>query len=88
MLTEINNIRIELKKLFTGYRTMTKSLRRQLKKLGLVVINGSKHYKIVTLYQKYVCSIAKTASDFRSGYNIVHQICYGLSNNIDTLTLA
>lgn len=82
MTNDIQTIRLELKKLFKGYRTMTKSLRKQLKKLGLLVITGRKHYKLFTLYQQYVCTIAKTASDFRSGYNIVHQICLGLTNPI------
>ena len=78
----VNKMREELKKIFIGYRTMTKSLRKQLKKLGLLVTEGSKHYKLVTLCNQYVCTISKTSSDFRSGYKIVHSICYGLSNNI------
>ena len=79
---DISKMRNELKKMFIGYRTMTKVLRKQLKKLGFIVIDGSKHYKIVTLSNKYICTIAKTASDFRCGHNIIHNICYGLSNNI------
>ena len=79
---DINSIRIELKKIFIGYRTMTKILRKKLKKIGLIVEDGSKHYKLFTLCKQYVCTISKTASDFRCGYNIVHSICYGLYNNI------
>lgn len=79
---DINNIKLELKKIFIGYRTMKKTMRKKLKEIGLIVKEGSKHYKIVTLCEKYVCTISKTASDFRSGYNIAHNICYGLYNNI------
>ena len=80
---DIKNLRAELKRIFTGYRTMTKSLKKQLKKLGMVVLEGSKHYKLVTLCNQYICTISKTSSDFRSGHKIVHWICYGLSNNIN-----
>lgn len=85
---DVNRMKIELKKIFKGYRIMTKWLRKQLKKLGLVVVEGSKHYKLVTLGNHYVCTIAKTSSDFRSGYNIVHNICYGISNNVNKVSLA
>ena len=85
---DVNSMKIELKKIFTGYRTMTKWMRKQLKKLGFVVIEGSKHYKLVTLCNHYVCTIAKTASDFRSGYNIVHNICYGISKNVNKVSFA
>ena len=84
---DINIIRIELKRIFIGYRTMTKLLRKKLKKIGLIVEEGSKHYKLLTLYKQYVCTIAKTASDFRSGYNIAHNICYGISNNVNKVSL-
>lgn len=87
-LYDINSIKIELKKIFVGYRTMTKTLRKKLKKMGLMVEEGSKHYKLVTLCKQYVCTISKTASDFRTGYNIVHQICYGLYNNLYMVTPA
>lgn len=85
---DIKNLRAELKRIFTGYRTMTKSLKKQLKKLGMVVLEGSKHYKLVTLCNQYICTISKTSSDFRSGHKIVHWICYGLSNNINKEALA
>ncbi len=82
----VENMKTELKKIFTGYRNMTKWVRKQLKKVGLVVVEGSKHYKIVTLFNHYVCTISKTASDFRSGYNIVRDICYGLSNKVNKVS--
>lgn len=85
---DINIMKSELKKVFSGYRNMTKWLRKRLKKLGLVVVEGSKHYKLVTLCNQYVCTIAKTASDFRSGYNIVHNICYGISTNVNKISLS
>ena len=83
---EVYNVDImknELKKIFRGYRTMTKWVRKKLKRLGLVVVEGRKHYKLFTLCNHYVCTIAKTAGDFRSGYNIVHNICYGISINVN-----
>lgn len=84
----VDSMKNELKKIFRGYRTMTKWVRKKLKHLGLVVVEGSKHYKLFTLCNHYVCTIAKTASDFRSGYNIVHNICYGISTNVNKGSLA
>lgn len=62
---------------------MTKSIRRQLKKIGLLVEEGSKHYKLITMGEQYVCTISKTSSDYRSGYKIVSSVCYGLAHNIN-----
>lgn len=69
---EIEN---QLKDLFTGYTSMSTSLRQSLKELGLEVSDAGKHYK-VTYYgdPRYTSTVAKTASDYREGLNAAHNL--------------
>lgn len=72
---DVKELRKELKKVFIGYRTVTKSMRKRLKHLGFHIEDGGKHYKIINAHNQCVCIISKTPSDFRSGYNAVSDLC-------------
>lgn len=68
-------IESQLKDLFTGYTSMSTSLRQGLKELGLEVSDAGKHYK-VTYHgdPRYTSTVAKTASDYREGLNAAHNL--------------
>ena len=72
---DIRSLRVELKKIFIGYRTVTKSMNKRLKKLGLRIEEGGKHYRISNESNQCLCIMAKTPSDYRSGYNLVSCLC-------------
>lgn len=68
-------LRRELKRIFVGYRSVTKNMRKNLRKIGFHVEAGRKHYKIYNMYNQCVCTISKTPSDFRTGHNTVCKMC-------------
>ena len=59
-----------LKAELTGYRNMSKSIRRMLSEMGFVITEQGKHYKL-TYYgdPRYWTTLAKTSSDDRAGKN-------------------
>jgi len=65
----------ELKNKLRGYRSMSGSLRRYLEKLGLVITEEGKHYRM-TYYgdARYHTTLSKTSSDIREGENSAMQI--------------
>ena len=83
----VKQLRRELKKIFVGYRSVTKTMRKNLRKIGFHVVEGGKHYKIYNMYNQCVCTISKTPSDFRTGYNTVCKMCNSIiyENNLCTV---
>ena len=73
----LKELRQALEVLFTGYRTMKEKLRRQLKKLGIQVVEGNK-IKLLFEYtgKKCLVCIAKTASDQNCGRYIAREIIH------------
>ena len=65
----------ELKKLLTGYRTMSSAIRQALLDDGFTITEDGKHYRL-TYYgdARYKTTLAKTASDVREGMNSARQI--------------
>lgn len=61
----------QVKTLFSGYKTMSGTMRHQLLKLGIEVSEEGKHYRL-TYYgdARYKVTMAKTGSDWREGRNI------------------
>jgi|GEM_PF-2646763 hypothetical protein len=73
---ENRKLLVQLKKLFTGYRTLTSKLRKQLKRMGFIVTEKGKHYRIYredNVHGPFV-PFAKTGSDNREGINIALSI--------------
>lgn len=61
----------EVKRIFTGYRVMTGSTKKDLEELGITVTGDGKHYKLAYYGDpRYVRAISKTGSDRREGANI------------------
>lgn len=61
----------EVKRIFTGYRVMTGSTKKDLEELGITVTGDGKHYKLAYYGDpRYVRVISKTGSDRREGANI------------------
>ena len=60
----------KVKDLLNGYRTMSGTLRQELKELGFVITEEGKHYRL-TYYgdDRYQITLAKTGSDWREGKN-------------------
>ena len=65
----------ELKKLLTGYRTMSGTIRLALIDDGFAITEDGKHYRL-TYYgdTRYKTTLAKSASDVREGMNSAKQI--------------
>lgn len=60
----------ELERLLSAYEGMTKPVRQGLEKLGFVISDDGKHYKLVYHGDdRYWGSLSKTPSDVRSGKN-------------------
>ena len=61
----------EVKRIFTGYRVMTGSMKKDLEELGITVTGDGKHYKLAYYGDpRYVSVISKTGSDRREGANV------------------
>lgn len=61
----------EVKRIFTGYRVMTGSTKKDLEELGITVTGDGKHYKLAYYGDpRYARAISKTGSDRREGANI------------------
>lgn len=75
---DIKEIRMELKKILIGYRSLTKGMCKKLNKLGFVIVDGGKHYKVKDAKNHCIGVISKTPSDFRSGQNMVSCLCRGI----------
>lgn len=61
----------DVKRVVTGYQTMTASVEKSLESLGFTVEKGTKHYKI--LYHgdsRYVLTTSNSGSDRREGLNV------------------
>ena len=60
-----------LKVELTGYRNMSKAMRRMFSEMGFVITEQGKHYKL-TYYgdPRYWTTLAKTSSDDRAGKNV------------------
>lgn len=60
-----------LKVELTGYRNMSKAIRRMFSEMGFVITEQGKHYKL-TYYgdPRYWTTLAKTSSDDRAGKNV------------------
>ena len=65
----------EMKAILRGYVSMDASVRNRLQKFGFVISGSGKHYEL-TYYgdNRYVYTIAKTASDARAGMNAASAI--------------
>jgi hypothetical protein len=75
-----NNLRYDIKVMFKGYRSMTKSLRHRLKGLGFSIYEDGAHYKL--FYSDDTSrfyTLSKTASDYRTGKNFASQLIRGLN---------
>lgn len=67
--------KMELKKMFRGYKRVTASMLKALKGHGLVVRGQGKHYKVYRLDNiGGFVTLAKTPSDNRTGSNISRYI--------------
>lgn len=69
----IEEKRIYIKKIFRGYRKMTKNIERTLEELGFTVVHTKSHIKL--FYQDKLFLCPTTASDVRSGMNLASIIC-------------
>lgn len=74
-------VKKQLKQLFKCYKKMDKKTRSQLNKLGFLISEEGKHYKITHLSNdRTTVTLGKTVSDFRAGRNIARDlfsiICY------------
>lgn len=61
----------ELKSILRGYSKITSGIRRRMKKLGFVLVEGKKHCKVYfgsDVSHPFV--MAKTPSDHRAGLNV------------------
>ncbi len=69
----------ELKKLLTGYKTMSSTTRQALLDFGFTITEEGKHYRL-TYYgdTRYKTTLAKTGSDVREGMNSAQQIIRGM----------
>ena len=64
-----------VKRIFSGYKNVSTTMKQQLEELGFTLTEDGKHYK--ALYHgdsRYPITIAKTPSDNRTGMNIAHTI--------------
>ena len=66
------NFNDTIKDTLRGYRTMTSTIRRKLKKIGFSIDEGGRHYKL--RYDNKIFILSKTASDRRTGIIFAHQI--------------
>lgn len=65
----------EIKSLFKTYRDMDTRTRSALERLGFVITEDGKHYKMVFQGDgRYTFALAKTSSDHRAGKNIASDI--------------
>lgn len=65
-------LRLALKSLLRGYTHITSSICRKLKKLGFILVEGRKHYRVYFGdNMRCHCILAKTPSDFKAGINAV-----------------
>lgn len=64
-----------IKNMFKDYKTLSATLRQELKDLGFEITEDGKHYRL-TYYgdDRYKTTIAKTGSDWREGKNIAATI--------------
>ena len=62
-----------IKKLFKGYRSMSRSMERELEMLGMRVQRTKNHIKLYYNGKLFICSAS--ATDFRSGRNLASDIC-------------
>ncbi len=75
-----DSLRYDIKAMFKGYRSMTKSMRRQLLGLGFSIDEDGKHYKIFYSDDKSrFYTLSKTASDCRTGKNFASRLIRGLN---------
>ncbi len=59
-----------VKKLFSGYKAMTSTMKQELQSMGFELTEGGKHYKITYRSDsRYTITAPKTPSDVRSGMN-------------------
>lgn len=69
----------EIKSLFKTYRDMDTRTRCALEKLGFVISEDGKHYKVVFQSDgRYMFTLPKTSSDHRAGRNIASDITNAL----------
>lgn len=79
MKTFTKSQREQLKSLLRGYRHMTNSLKKGLKRLGFEVETGRTHYKLYyggDRSRSFTLSVS--ASDARTGLNMAHQLAKAL----------
>lgn len=67
--------REEIKEILRDYKEMNKSKKENLESMGFTIEDGGKHYKL-TYHDdtRYIFSLSKTASDYRSGLNLASDI--------------
>lgn len=65
----------QLKAILRGYRHMSSSLKKRLKKLGFKVEPGKSHFKVYYEGDRsHTFTMSVSASDHRSGLNMAHQL--------------
>lgn len=65
-----------VKKLFRGYKKMTRELERSLNEIGIQVEYTKKHIKLYYNGKLFTC--ATSASDHRAGLNLASVICHAI----------
>lgn len=77
MQTEEKEFKVELKRIFRGYRRVTRKLVQDLQQLGFRLVDSKKHYKIYYRNDSHhAVVIGKTESDWRAGLNICSQLSH------------